>query len=212
MHLRTRDFRRTSRIIGFAFCVYIHTRTYAIHIYTRSWPHRSDSTVHVPRALRSVWSGSRLISPSTIGHNAVAHRIVTPLHRARSVPALCVLHKHTHVYGGRHVSEWRDTRGRTDQSTARSHRLRRDAGFVPISSNPQRLASLHKNNAATPSETWEHPRFFDTDRPTTRLADFCSSSLSPSPSPRHPFHPSLWITKRAGCFVAEKIEHIPNII
>lgn len=36
------------------------------------------------RALRSVWSGSRLISPSTTEYNAVAHRAATPLHRARS--------------------------------------------------------------------------------------------------------------------------------
>lgn len=107
LHLQTRGLPQNFSNYRFRLlCLYIYV--HMLYVYVLQVSHIAGPVIpaRALRALRSVWSGSRLISPSTTEYNAVAHRAATPLHRERSDWSdwpRCVYYTNTHVYDARHT-------------------------------------------------------------------------------------------------------------
>lgn len=169
---------------------------------------------------RSVWFGSRLISPSVMAHNAVPIALRPRCIRRSDWSSRCIhtrtcclykTHIHTHTHNA-----WVYARARTHMPKRTTANCRIESwggsirgeaidfgapGFVPISSNPQQLASLHKNNTAARAKTRTSAIF------RYQLADavgrFLSSRVHGSMFP----DVSFIVAERIGCFACNPIVH-----
>lgn len=178
--------------------LYMHLR-----IYTRGVDCIADRRFDGDRArfeaLRSVWSQPRLILPSVIAHNTTVELRPRRIGRGPISPyPLCILHKHTYVYTAATHAGWRDTRGGSIHGAAIDFGVtRRGLSFQ----SRQIRNGLHHFMKTMRRRRNESIRDFSIpiDDAVGRFLFICL------PFPRHSYSP-LRITKRASCFVAEKIE------